>query len=67
MAQPASQPRLTRVPTPEEIRRVHEHDCSTQGHVFDQLVPYGSRDPLGLVCLRCDRQWPVGEGSGGAE
>jgi hypothetical protein len=67
MAQPTDPPRLRSVPTPEEIRRVHSHDCRTQGHVFHQVVPYGSRDPLSLVCLRCDREWSVGEGKGGAE
>jgi hypothetical protein len=53
-------------PTLEEVRRVREHECRTHGHSFDEVLTLERLDPLGLVCVRCGRTWPVGEGTGGA-
>lgn len=52
-------------PTPEEIRKVREHECRTQGHDFEILTVSQSLDPNKILCSNCGESWPVGESERG--
>jgi hypothetical protein len=40
-------------------------ECRAHGHDFDVLRTLGKDGPTHVICGRCGRRWPVGEGSGG--
>jgi hypothetical protein len=50
----------------DEARRLVAHaECRDHGYDIDTVLVMGSWDPVALVCARCRRHWPVGEGEGG--
>lgn len=45
--------------TPEEVQRVRELECESNGHSFDAVMTFGSLDPKQFLCPNCGKSWAV--------
>jgi len=47
-------------PSPDEILRVHRHECSLRGHSWTSFIEVeGLEDPVRIVCGNCGRSCEV--------
>ena len=45
--------------TPEQRRAVARDECRMGGHVFSELLVFGSLAPIAVTCDRCGSVWHI--------
>lgn len=50
---------MSRPVTPQDVQRVHAHECSQRGHSYGELIAAESVVPTGLICSHCGDQRAV--------